>query len=58
MLNKAEQPERVLGLESTLVGDWLVLSAPPGVAVPANVREVEVNLPGVRVIVSLTPVTF
>jgi len=57
MLDKAEQPERVLGLESTLVGDRLVLSAPPGVAVPANIREVEVNLPGVRVIVSLTPIT-
>ncbi|HUV89231.1 MAG TPA: hypothetical protein VMY80_06235 [Anaerolineae bacterium] len=57
MLDKAEQPERALGLESTLEGDRLVLSAPPGTAVPPNIREVEVNLPGVRVIVSLTPAT-
>lgn len=56
MLDKAEQPERALDLQSVIVGDRLVLSAPPGMAVPANVREVEVNLPGVRVIVSLEPI--
>lgn len=56
MLDEAERPERALDLESTIVGDRLVLSTPPGVTVPANVREIEVNLPGVRVIVSLESV--
>jgi len=55
MLDKAEQPERALDLQSVIVGDRLVLSVLPGMAVPANVREIEVNLPGVRVIVSLEP---
>ena len=53
MLDKAEQPENALDLQSVIVGDRLVLSAPPGVIVQANIREIEVNLPGVRVIVSL-----
>jgi hypothetical protein len=51
MLDQAEQPEHALELESVIVGDRLVLSAPPGVAVPANVREIEVNLLGVRIII-------
>jgi len=55
MLDEAEKPEHTLELESVVVGDRLVLSAPRGAVVPSNVREIEVNLPHVRVIVSLTP---
>jgi hypothetical protein len=55
MLDKAERPERAQDLESMIVGDRLVLSVPPGAAMPPYVREVEINLPGVRVIVSLEP---
>jgi len=55
-LTEEQPPGHILNLETVMVGDRLVLSAPPGVAVPANIREIEINLPGVRVIVSLKPV--
>jgi hypothetical protein len=54
--DKAKQTESLLGLESTIVGNRWVLSAPPGVSVPPDIREVEINLPGVRVVVSREPV--
>ena len=56
MLDKAEQPEQTLGLQSAIVGDRLVLFAPPGVTVPASVREIEIDLPSVHELVSLPPV--
>jgi hypothetical protein len=52
-LTVEQPPKQALDLESVIVGDRLVLSTPPGVVMPANVREIEVNLPGIRVIVSL-----
>ena len=52
-LTAESPPKQVLDLESIIVGDRLVLSTPPGVSIPNNIREIEVNLPGVRVIVSL-----
>lgn len=55
-LTEEQPPGHALGLESVIVGERLVLSTPPGVAVPANIREIEINLPDVRVIVSLNPV--
>jgi hypothetical protein len=45
-----------LELQSTLIGDRLVLSAPSRAVFPANVRELEINLPAVRVVVCLEPV--
>ncbi len=53
MLDRAEQPEPTL--QSAIVGDRLVLTAPLGKTVPSNVREIEINLPNVRVIVSPSP---
>lgn len=55
-LTDEQPPEHALDLETVVVGDRLVLSTLPGVAVPASIREIEINLPGVRVIVSLNPV--
>lgn len=55
-LTDEQPPEYALDLETVVVGDRLVLSTPPGVAMPASIREIEINLPGVRVIVSLNPV--
>jgi hypothetical protein len=49
-------PKYILTLDSVVVGDRLVLSASPGTSLPANIREIEVDLPGVRVLVSLEPV--
>jgi hypothetical protein len=53
ILDQTEQTARALALESVIIGNRLVLSTPAGTTMPANVREVEVNLPGVRVIISL-----
>lgn len=55
-LTEEQPPGHALDLESVIVGERLVLSTRPGVAVPANIREIEINLPDVRVIVSLNPV--
>jgi hypothetical protein len=49
-------PQGALDLKGDIMGDRLVLSAPPGMSVPANIREIEVNLPGMRVIVAREPV--
>ncbi|MBS1253636.1 MAG: hypothetical protein MAG451_02689 [Anaerolineales bacterium] len=49
MLDRAEQSEHAMELESAIVDDRLVLST--------NIREIEVNLPGVRVIVNLESAT-
>ncbi len=54
-LTGEKPPKQVLNLESAIMGDRLVLSTLPGVTVPDHVREIEINLPGVRVIVSLSP---
>ena len=55
-LTEEQPPEDALDLETVIVGNRLVLSTRPGVSMPANIREIEINLPGVRVIVSLNPV--
>jgi hypothetical protein len=55
-LDKTEQVRTGLELQSTLIGDRLVLSAPSRAVFPANVRELEINLPAVRVVVCLEPV--
>ncbi len=55
MLDRDEQRKRTLELQSAIVGDRLVLSALPQMMLPSKIKELEVNLPGVRVIVSLTP---
>ncbi len=49
---QVEQPGQFLTMETTVAGDRLILSAPPRTVLPDNIREVEVNLPGVRVVVS------
>lgn len=56
-LTDEQPPEHALNLESVIIGDRLVLSTPPDVAMPADIRKVEVNLPGVRVTISLDPNT-
>jgi hypothetical protein len=55
MLDKAEQTGRALEMHTAIVGDRLVLSAPPQMTIPSKIRELEVNLPGVKVVVSLEP---
>jgi hypothetical protein len=57
MLDQDERRGRDLELQSAIVGNRLVLTAPSQMTLPAKIRELEVNLPGVRVIVSLTPVS-
>ena len=52
---RAEQGEPFLTMETTIAGNRLILSAPPRTVLPDNIREVEVNLPGVRVVVSRDP---
>ncbi len=47
--------EQVPAFESTVEGDRLILSTPAGTTLPAHIREVEVALPGVRVLVKLEP---
>jgi hypothetical protein len=53
MLDRAELAQGSLALHSQVVGDRLVLSTPPGARVPENVRDIEICLPNVRVVVSL-----
>jgi hypothetical protein len=55
MLDKVERSERVQ-IESEIVGDRLVLSTPPDMVLPATIHEIEVKLPGVRVVVKREPV--
>ncbi len=55
MLDEAELTPGPLDLHSQLVGDRLVLSTPPGARVPESVRDIEIRLPNVRVVVSLDP---
>ena len=54
-LTEEKPPKQALNLESVIMGDRLVVSTAPGVTVPAGIRQIEINLPSVRVIVSLTP---
>ncbi|MFQ5859743.1 MAG: hypothetical protein ACE5LU_29460, partial [Anaerolineae bacterium] len=49
-LTDEQPPEYALDLETVVVGDRLVLSTPPGVAMPASIREIEINLPGVHLL--------
>ena len=53
MLDRVESVQDVLVLQSQVVGGRLVLSTPPGARVPAGVRDIEIRLPNVRVVVSL-----
>ena len=53
MLDRAESVQDVLVLQSQVVGDRLVLSTPPVARVPDGVRDIEIRLPNVRVVVSL-----
>ena len=53
MLDRVEAVQDILVLQSQVVGDRLVLSTPPGARVPAGVRDIEIRLPNVRVVVSL-----
>ncbi|MBL7065731.1 MAG: hypothetical protein ISS49_16255 [Anaerolineae bacterium] len=53
MLDRAELTPGLLALHSRLVGDRLVLSTSPGARVPESVRDIEIRLPNVRVVVSL-----
>ncbi|MEZ4866000.1 MAG: hypothetical protein R3C14_32090 [Caldilineaceae bacterium] len=55
MLDQAEQPSQVLALESIMIDDRLVISAPASAIVPDNVREIELNLLNVRLIVKVEP---
>jgi len=57
MLAQQEKSTHVLDLDSTIVKDRLVISAAPNATMPANVREIELNLPHVRFIfkVELVP---
>ncbi len=55
MLDEAELTPEPLVLHSQLEGDRLVLSTLPGARVPESVRDIEIRLPNVRVIVSLEP---
>jgi len=53
MLDKAEEAKQTLALDSVVIDDRLVISTPVGTMVPANVREIEINLPNVRLIVKV-----
>lgn len=53
MLDKAEQAKQTLRFDSIVIDDRLVISTPVGTTVPTNVREIEINLPNVRLIVKV-----
>ena len=53
MLDTAEQAKQTLRLDSIVIDDRLVISTPVGTTVPTNVREIEINLPNVRLIVKV-----
>jgi hypothetical protein len=49
---------QALILQGQVIGDTLVLSAPPGVCMPDKVRDVEIRLSNLHVFVSLAPSTI
>ena len=55
MLDKAERNGDAMSLRSAVVGDRLIVSAPPGATIPRTVREVEFNLPSIQIVVKLQP---
>ncbi len=56
-LDEAERGKDAMSLQSTVVGDRLIVSAPRGAVLPHTVREVEFNLPSIQVVVKLQPAT-
>ena len=56
MLEQREKSTRMLDLDSVVIKDRLVISASPSATIPANVREIELNLPHVRLIVKVEPI--
>ena len=55
MLDRAESAQHVLSLQSQVVGDRLILFTPPGTYVPEGIRDIEIRLPNIHVVVSLKP---
>ena len=56
MLEQHEKLTHVLDLGSVVIKDRLVISASPHATIPANVREIELNLPHVRLIFKVEPI--
>lgn len=56
MVEQHEKSTHVLDLDSIVVKDRLVISAAPNATIPAHVREIELNLPHVRLIFKVEPV--
>ncbi len=50
---RKETEQIPLHMESTVAGRRLILSLPPDLSLPKDVQEVEINLPGVHVLVNL-----
>jgi hypothetical protein len=44
-----------LTLHGQIAGDQLILSIPPGARMPEDVRNIEIRLPDVHIVVSLKP---
>ena len=57
MMDEAEHSRDAMRLQSTVVGDRLIVSAPRDAVLPRTVREVEFNLPSIQVVVKLQPAT-
>jgi len=56
ILEQHEKLTHVLDLGSVVIKDRLVISASPHATIPANVREIELNLPHVRLIFKVEPI--
>src|SRR3569832_579158 len=56
MLEQHEKSAHILDLASVVIKDRLVISAAPNATIPANVREIELNLPHLRLIFKVEPV--
>lgn len=56
IVEQHEKSTHVLDLDSVVIKDRLVISAAPNATIPANVREIELNLPHVRLIFKVEPV--
>lgn len=56
MVEQNERSTQALDLNSVLIKDRLVISAAPNTTLPANVREIELNLPHLRLIFRVEPV--
>lgn len=58
MLDQAEKAHQALALESIVVQDRLVISAQANTILPSHIREIELNLPNMRLIVKVEPLAI